>query len=227
MAELDAVVIGSGPNGLTAAATIAAAGRSVARVRSGADGGRWRPHRRADRARLPPRHVLGDPPDGCPLTGVPALDLQQHGLRWIQPAAPLAHPLDSHTVVLERSVDDTAAGLDRRRRGVAGDDEPARGAGRRSDGRRDGAVCASRAIRSSMSDSPATACAAPSASPAAASTRTAHERCSPDSLPTRCCRSTDRSPAGSACCSVPSATPPGGRSPPVARRRSSTPSCDR
>ena len=40
------------------------------------------------------------------------LPLGDYGLEWIQPAAPLAHPLDDGTaVVLERSVEATAEGL--------------------------------------------------------------------------------------------------------------------
>ena len=40
------------------------------------------------------------------------LGLEQHGLEWIHPDAPLAHPLDDGTaVMLERSVDLTADGL--------------------------------------------------------------------------------------------------------------------
>ena len=40
------------------------------------------------------------------------LPLEEHGLDWVQPPAPLAHPLDDGSVVtLERSVEATAAGL--------------------------------------------------------------------------------------------------------------------
>jgi phytoene dehydrogenase-like protein len=43
-----------------------------------------------------------------------SLPLEQHGLRWIQPDAPLAHPLDhGEAVVLDRSFDATAAYLGR------------------------------------------------------------------------------------------------------------------
>ena len=41
-----------------------------------------------------------------------ALPLGEHGLDWVQPPAPLAHPLDDgRAVVVERSVDQTAEGL--------------------------------------------------------------------------------------------------------------------
>ncbi len=43
-----------------------------------------------------------------------SLPLEQHGLRWVQPDAPLAHPLDhGEAVVLDRSFDATAAYLGR------------------------------------------------------------------------------------------------------------------
>ena len=47
---------------------------------------------------------------GSPFFGT--LALEQYGLQWIHPPAPLAHPLDDGTaVILERSIDATAANL--------------------------------------------------------------------------------------------------------------------
>ncbi|HYY25625.1 MAG TPA: NAD(P)/FAD-dependent oxidoreductase, partial [Candidatus Udaeobacter sp.] len=108
----DAVVIGSGPNGLAAAITMAQNGRSVAvyETRETIGGGV-----RSAELTLP-----GFAHDVCsavyPLAiGSPffrSLPLGQHGLEWIQPAAPLAHPLDDGTaVILERSIDRTASNL--------------------------------------------------------------------------------------------------------------------
>ena len=38
-----------------------------------------------------------------------SLELERHGLTWIQPGTPLAHPLDGDAVTLEHSVHETAA----------------------------------------------------------------------------------------------------------------------
>ena len=59
--RFDAVVIGSGPNGLVAALDAGEPGMEGARRRGRAHDRRGRPHRRVDPAGIPPRHVLGDP----------------------------------------------------------------------------------------------------------------------------------------------------------------------
>lgn len=107
----DAIVIGSGPNGLVAAVTIARAGRRVRVVEAEpTPGGGTRT------AELTGPGYHHDVCSAIHALGIasPALrdlPLEAHGLRWIQPDAPAAHPLDDHTVVLERSIDDTAAHL--------------------------------------------------------------------------------------------------------------------
>jgi phytoene dehydrogenase-like protein len=108
----DAVVIGSGPNGLAAAITLARAGRSVV-VFEGSDtlGGGTR----TQALTLP-----GYQHDVCaavhPLAvGSPffrTLPLDQFGLEWIFPPLPLAHPLhDGSAATLARSLMATGASL--------------------------------------------------------------------------------------------------------------------
>ena len=108
----DAIVVGSGPNGLAAAITLARAGRSVLvfEAKETIGGGS-----RSKELTLPgfmhdvcsAIHPLGL---GSPF--MRSLPLEQYGLQWIHPSAPLAHALDIGTsVVLERSVEDTSAAL--------------------------------------------------------------------------------------------------------------------
>jgi phytoene dehydrogenase-like protein len=110
--QYDAVVVGSGPNGLAAAITLARARRSVLVVegQNTIGGGT-----RSAQLTLP-----GFVHDVCSAVHPLAvsspffreLPLAEHGLRWIQPAAPLAHPLDDGSaVIVERAVDATAANL--------------------------------------------------------------------------------------------------------------------
>lgn len=108
----DAIVVGSGPNGLAAAITIAKAGRSV-RVYEAATtpGGGVRS------AELTLPGFSHDPcsaihPAALASPFFRSLNLEQFGLEWIHSPAPLAHPLGGgRSVVLERSVNETAAGL--------------------------------------------------------------------------------------------------------------------
>jgi phytoene dehydrogenase-like protein len=108
----DAVVIGSGPNGLAAAITLARAQRSVVVIEAEPTVGGG--------ARSAALTLPGFTHDICsaihPL-GVASpffrsVDLAKHGLTWIEPPAPLAHPLDDGTAaVLERSLTDTGRTL--------------------------------------------------------------------------------------------------------------------
>ena len=110
----DAVVVGSGPNGLAAAITMARAGRSVLVV-EGKDtiGGGMR----TAELTLPGFHhdiCSAVHPLGVGSPFFRSLPLADFGLRWVHPDAPLAHPLpNGNAIIVERSVEATADRLGR------------------------------------------------------------------------------------------------------------------
>lgn len=110
----DALVIGSGPNGLAAAVTLAEAGRSVL-VLEAADiaGGAVA----TEELTLPGfRHDTYSSvyPAGAASPVFARMPLDRHGLRWVQPPACYAHPLPDGTApALYRDLDRTAGSLDR------------------------------------------------------------------------------------------------------------------
>jgi phytoene dehydrogenase-like protein len=108
----DAVVVGSGPNGLAAAVELARNGKRVAVLegRSTIGGGT----RSAQITRQGFVHDLGSAihPLGYASPFFRSLPLEEHGLEWIHPEAPLAHPFDGgEAAVLERPIGATAVGL--------------------------------------------------------------------------------------------------------------------
>lgn len=108
----DAVVVGAGPNGLSAAIVLARAGKSVLVVEANDTVGGG--------ARSADLTLPGFVHDVCstayPLgAGSPffnSLPLREHGLEWVHPPAPLAHPLDGgRSVMLYPSISETASGM--------------------------------------------------------------------------------------------------------------------
>ena len=106
-------VVGSGPNGLAAAILLAQAGLRV-RLWEGADtvGGSVR----SGPLTLPGfTHDLGSAVHPLAVSSpfFQTLPLHAFGLRWIEPALPLAHPLPAGAALLYRSLDETAESLGR------------------------------------------------------------------------------------------------------------------
>ncbi|WP_395571241.1 phytoene desaturase family protein [Streptomyces sp. BK79] len=116
---LDAVVVGAGPNGLTAAVELARRGFSAAvfEARGTVGGGA-----RTEELTLPGfRH---DPCSAAHPLGInsPAfrdLPLERYGLQWLHAPLPMAHPFpDGSAAVLSRSVGETAASFGARDAGA-------------------------------------------------------------------------------------------------------------
>ncbi|WP_239341250.1 NAD(P)/FAD-dependent oxidoreductase [Frankia sp. CiP3] len=108
----DAVVVGSGPNGLTGAVTLAEAGWRVLVVEAAPTAGGGL---RTEELTLPGfRHdvcatVL---PLALASPALRAMPLADEGLRWAHPVVPFAHPLDNGpAALLHRDVARTDAGL--------------------------------------------------------------------------------------------------------------------
>jgi phytoene dehydrogenase-like protein len=112
MPDADAVIIGSGPNGLAAAVHLAQAGASVLvlEARDEIGGGT-----RTGELTLPGfvhDRCSGVHPMAILSPWFRRLPLADHGLRWIQPPASVAHPLDDQpAVLLRRSIADTTGEL--------------------------------------------------------------------------------------------------------------------
>lgn len=112
MEATDAVVIGSGPNGLAAAIRLAQSGASVTVLEGHKEiGGGTRT------AALTLKGFKHDVcaaahPMGVTSPYFKTLPLEEHGLKWIFPEASVAHPLDSGSVaLLTQSLEETAGRL--------------------------------------------------------------------------------------------------------------------
>ncbi|HLE16420.1 MAG TPA: NAD(P)/FAD-dependent oxidoreductase [Anaerolineales bacterium] len=112
MKRYDAVIIGAGPNGLSAAIALAQAGCAVLVLEAKETiGGGCRS------AELTLPGFIHDPCATIHSLGVTSpffrsLPLKKYGLEWIFPPASLAHPLDDGSaVILERSVEKTSQSL--------------------------------------------------------------------------------------------------------------------
>jgi phytoene dehydrogenase-like protein len=109
--EYNAVVVGSGPNGLAAAIRLAQAGLNVAllEMKDTTGGGM-----RTEALTLSGfKHDLASAihPFGIGSPFFRTLPLEEYGLEWVHSDAPLAHPLEEGVVLLERSLEATCAGL--------------------------------------------------------------------------------------------------------------------
>lgn len=96
----DAVVVGSGPNGLAAAVALAQAGASVLVLEAAAAPGGGT---RTAELTLPGFHhdiCSAVHPLGILSPFFRTLPLAEHGLTWIKPAASVAHPLDGEPAVM-------------------------------------------------------------------------------------------------------------------------------
>ena len=114
MSAYDAVIVGSGPNGLAAAITLARAGRSVKVLEAQPTIGGGT---RTEELTLPGfKHDVCSAIHPLALASpfMKSLPLEEFGLRFVHPTVPLAHPLeDGSAAVLARSIEETAYSLGR------------------------------------------------------------------------------------------------------------------
>ncbi len=112
MSSIDAIVVGSGPNGLSAAVVLARAGLSVRVIEAAATIGGGT---RTEQLTMPGfSHDVCSAvhPFGAASPFLASIPLEDHGLEWIEPSIALAHPFDRDPpALLERDLTATARGL--------------------------------------------------------------------------------------------------------------------
>lgn len=108
----DAIVVGSGPNGLAAAITLARAGRSVRVYEAAPTVGGGMRSQELTRPGFIHDVCSAIHPFGVASPFLRELPLQEHGLEWIHPEVPVAHPLpDGRAAIMHRDLEQTVAGL--------------------------------------------------------------------------------------------------------------------
>lgn len=109
-----ALVVGTGPNGLAAAVALARAGCRVTAYEANHQIGGGMRSAGLTLPGFTHDHCAAVHPLGIASPFFRTLPLERHGLSWVQPDAPLAHPFDDGTAaLLERSTRATGETLDR------------------------------------------------------------------------------------------------------------------
>jgi phytoene dehydrogenase-like protein len=110
----DAIVVGSGPNGLSAAIMLARAGLQTLLLEAADTPGGGARTREVTLPGFAHDVCSTVHPLGAASPFFRSLNLERHGLEWVHPPAPLVHVLGKgETVTLERSVETTALELGR------------------------------------------------------------------------------------------------------------------
>src|SRR4051794_27089130 len=108
-----AIVVGSGPNGLACAATLASRGVEVTVIEAEEQiGGGTRSSELTEPGLLHDECSAAHPMVvSSPAVVSRGLELERHGLEWCRPEVDLAHPLDGGGATMVRSLEATVAGL--------------------------------------------------------------------------------------------------------------------
>ncbi len=113
MEDHPVVVVGSGPNGLTAAAVLSREGHPALVVEAADEIGGGLRSRELTRPGFLHDVCAAVHPMGISSPVFRSLDLERHGVEWVHPEVPLAHPFaDGTAMLLRRSPAETASTLD-------------------------------------------------------------------------------------------------------------------